>query len=114
MQWRRVMYNLMYRLGAPRWDTGITPPEVVDIIEGANALPPGRALDLGCGTGTNVLYLAQHGWEVVGVDFSPLAIQRARQRAQKTPAVTLVEGDVTRLSQLAIAGPFDFILDIGC
>ncbi len=114
MQWRRIMYSLMYRLSTPPWDTGITPPEVVAVIEGENALPAGRALDLGCGTGTNVLYLAQHGWEVIGVDFSPVAIQRARKKVKKTPGATLVEGDVSQLSNLGIEGPFDFVLDIGC
>ena len=114
MSWRSIKYNVMYRLGAPRWDTGITPPEVVSIIEGATALPPGRALDLGCGTGTNVIYLAQHGWKAVGVDFSPTAIQRARKRATDTPGATFVEGDVSKLSYLGIQGPFDFVLDIGC
>jgi SAM-dependent methyltransferase len=114
MSWRRILYNLMYRLGAPRWDTNITPPEVVAVIEGAAAIPDGRALDLGCGTGTNVIYLARHGWEAVGVDFSPIAIQQARQKAKDIPGATFVEGDVSQLSQLGIKGPFDFVLDIGC
>jgi SAM-dependent methyltransferase len=114
MSWRSIMYNLMYRSGAPRWDTGITPPEVVAIIEGAGAISPGRALDLGCGTGTNVIYLAQHGFEAVGVDFSPIAIQQARQKAKDTSRATFVEGDVSQLTHLGIQGPFDFVLDIGC
>ena len=114
MSWRRMMYSLMYRFGAPRWDTSITPPEVVAVIEGVAALPAGRALDLGCGTGTNVIYLAQHGWEAVGVDFSPTAIQQAWQKAKDTPGATFVEGDVSQLSRLGIQGPFDFVLDIGC
>jgi SAM-dependent methyltransferase len=114
MSWRRMMYNLMYRFGAPRWDTNITPPEVVAVIEGATAIPAGRALDLGCGTGTNVIYLARHGWQAVGVDFSPAAIHQARQKAKDTPAATFVEGDVSQLSRLGVDGPFDFVLDIGC
>jgi SAM-dependent methyltransferase len=114
MSWRSVMYNLMYRFGTPRWDTHITPPEVVAVIAGDAALPPGRALDLGCGTGTNVIYLARHGWEAIGVDFSPLAIQQARQKAGGIPGASFVEGDVSRLSQLGIDGLFDFVLDIGC
>ncbi len=114
MSWRRMMYSLMYRFGAPRWDTNITPPEVVAVIEGAEALPVGRALDLGCGTGTNVIYLAQHGWEAVGVDFSPVAIQQALKKAENIPGTTFVEGDVSQLSHLDIQGPFDFVLDIGC
>src|SRR6266536_2764554 len=114
MSWRRLMYSLMYRFGAPRWDTSITPPEVVAVIEGAAALPAGRALDLGCGTGTNVIYLAQHGWETIGVDFSPVAIQQARQKAKDTPGATFVEGDVSQLLHLGIQSPFDFVFDIGC
>lgn len=112
--WRRLMYNLMYRLGTPRWDTGVTPPEVVAVITGAQALPAGRALDLGCGTGTNVRFLAQHGWAVVGVDFSPVAIRQALQKVASIPGATVVEGDVSRLSALGVQGPFDFVLDMGC
>ena len=83
MSWRRMMYSLMYRFGAPRWDTSITPPEVVAVIEGAAALPAGRALDLGCGTGTNVIYLAQHGWETMGVILPPSPFSK-RVRKPKT------------------------------
>ncbi len=114
MLWRRWMFNTMYRSGSPPWDTGVTPPEVVEVIAGPDALPPSRALDLGCGTGTNAIYLARHGWDVTGVDFSPLALQQARQKAKDIPQVRLVEGDVSQLSRLGIDGPFDFVLDIGC
>jgi SAM-dependent methyltransferase len=108
------MYNLMYRFGTPRWDTNVTPPEVRAVIEGEAALPAGRALDLGCGTGTNVMYLVQHGWEAVGVDFSPVALREARRKAGNLPGATFIEGDVTRLTELGVSGPFDFVLDIGC
>ena len=47
---------------------------MVELVEGGS-LPPSRALDLGCGSGTNCIYLARHGWEVVGVDFSMQGIQ---------------------------------------
>ncbi|TMK17193.1 MAG: methyltransferase domain-containing protein [Actinobacteria bacterium] len=69
--WLRHAYRWMYRTGRTPWDTGVTPPEVVDLIEGPAAVAAGRALDLGCGTGTNVRYLAQHGWEATGVDAVP-------------------------------------------
>jgi SAM-dependent methyltransferase len=110
----RSRYERAYRRGAAPWDTGITPPEVVEAIEGPQRLEPGRALDLGCGTGTNALYLARHGWFVVGVDFSSLAISSARRKAEWVSGVTFVEGDVTRLSSLGVEGPFDLVLDIGC
>ena len=105
------LYHRAYRRGRTPWDTGITPPEVVEEV---SAMEPGRALDLGCGTGTNVLWLAQRGWTAVGVDFTSLAIESARRKADWTSGATFVEGDVTRLSELGVDGPFDLVLDIGC
>jgi SAM-dependent methyltransferase len=110
----RRIYERAYRTGNARWDTGITPPEVVELVEGPSPLAPGRALDLGCGTGTNALYLRRHGWEVVGVDFSDLAIDAARAKAADADGVRFVRGDVTRLDELGVDGPFDMVLDIGC
>lgn len=114
MAWRRWFFDRAYRRGAPMWDTGITPPEVVELIEGSEPLQPGRALDLGCGTGTNVRYLARHGFEVVGIDFSPIAIETSREKLANVPRTTVLEGDVTELSTLGIDGSFDFVLDVGC
>ncbi len=109
---RRLAFSLWYYFRPP-WDTGITPPEVVEAIEGPDALTPGRALDLGCGTGTNSLYLARHGWQVVGVDFAATAIRRARRKAKEAGlAVDFYAADVTRLDFLQ--PPFDLALDVGC
>ncbi len=105
------LYERAYRRGRTPWDTGITPPEVVDEV---SPMEPGRALDLGCGTGTNVLWLVRRGWTATGVDFSGLAIEAARRKAEGTTGATFVEGDVTGLLELEIDGPFDFVLDIGC
>jgi SAM-dependent methyltransferase len=105
-------FDLQYLLGRARWDTGVTPPEVVELVERGD-LPPGRALDLGCGTGTNCIYLARHGWEAVGVDFSALAIRRARRKAHRARVdCRFYQADVTNLAFLT--GPFDLALDIGC
>jgi SAM-dependent methyltransferase len=107
----RVIYDLMYRLGKPVWDTGRTPPEVVEAIN--NETTAGRALDLGCGTGTHAIYLAQQGWSVVGVDFSQKAIALARSKAEHAGVkIDFRLGDVSRLEDLS--GPFDFALDVGC
>jgi cyclopropane fatty-acyl-phospholipid synthase-like methyltransferase len=106
---RKLWFNLAY-LQKPIWDTGISPHELIDFI---NTNTPGRALDLGCGTGTNVITLAEHGWDVTGVDFSRRAIQIAKKKAQIIDFhVDLRLEDVTRLD--SIMGKFDLILDIGC
>lgn len=92
------------------WDTRITPPEVMDFID---QTAPGRALDLGCGTGTNVITLTRHGWQVTGVDFSPKAIAAARRKViQEAIKAEFHVGDVSDLNFLQ--GPFDYGLDIGC
>ncbi len=58
--------------------------------------PRGRALDLACGEGRNAIWLAEKGWQVTGVDFSRVAIERARKLAeQRGAAVELIEADVT-------------------
>lgn len=112
MMLQRLIFNLWYYFNPP-WDTGITPPEVIEAVEGPNALMPGRALDLGCGTGTNSLYLARHGWQVVGVDLAATAIRQARRKAKKAGlSVEFHTADVTRLDFLQ--PPFDLALDIGC
>jgi cyclopropane fatty-acyl-phospholipid synthase-like methyltransferase len=75
--------------------------------------PPGRALELGCGTGTNAVTLAEHGWDVTAVDFSARALSTARRRARQAGvSVRFLRRDVTRLEDLA--GPFAFALDLGC
>ena len=92
------------------WDTQVTPPEVMEFIQ---RTPPGKALDLGCGTGTNAIALALHGWRVTGVDFIPDAIFAARAKAARSGvAVDFLVASVTDLS--ALSGPFDYALDIGC
>jgi SAM-dependent methyltransferase len=107
---RRLFFELRYLRNRVPWDTGISPPELIEYIE---QNPPGRALDLGCGTGTNVITLAQHGWSAVGVDFSFLAIRKARRKASSFDGdMHFVQGDVVEL--LNIEGPFDLALDIGC
>ena len=74
---------------------------------------PGRVVDIGCGTGTNVVTLAKAGWQVTGVDFAPHAIKLARQRvAQAGVRAELSVKDATKLE--GIEGPFDLAFDLGC
>ncbi len=106
---RRLRFYLAYRQ-RPIWDTGISPPELLSYID---SHAPARALDLGCGTGTNAITLAKHGWQVTGVDFAPRAIKIAREKAiHKGVKIDFLLDDVTRLK--SIRGNFDLLLDIGC
>jgi SAM-dependent methyltransferase len=113
-----LLFTLAYRRGMTPWDTGIAPPELVKIIEGPSPLPPGRALDLGCGTGTNSLYLARHGWHVTGIDFAAPAIAHARAKAQAAGtlpgSMRFLRGDVTNLDALPLDGPYTLLFDQGC
>ncbi len=107
--WRYLFFALSSFRHAP-WDTGISPPELLDFIASHD---PGRALDMGCGTGTNVITLAQSGWQATGVDFIPRSIKRARKKAKTAGIEADFNVDsVTRLEKLA--GQFDLVLDIGC
>ena len=106
---RRLHFAWMY-LRHPPWDSGITPPELISYLQ---THQPGRAIDLGCGTGTNVITLAQFGWQVTGVDFVPRAIRMAKRKLRAAHIqADLHVGDVTNLQ--GITGPFDLVLDIGC
>lgn len=107
---RSFLRFLFASFGKAPWDTGISPPELLDFIR---THPPGRALDLGCGTGTNVITLAQHGWEVTGVDFIPRSIHLARHKAKQAGIqATFIIDSVARLHGLDAS--FDLILDMGC
>jgi SAM-dependent methyltransferase len=101
-------WNDRYLSGDTPWDRGAPEPLLVEAVE-AGLLPAGRALEIGCGTGTNARFLAARGWEVVAVDLSPTAIERARGRGGEVRYEVL---DV--LAEAPPGGPFDLVFDRGC
>ena len=104
----------MYLLGFTPWDR-VHPQELTEIIEGPDALPPGRALDVGSGKGGKAIYMASHGWRVTAVDNVPRALAQARKLAETAHAtVDFRLGDVTRLSDLGLEPGFSLIFDFGC
>jgi ubiquinone/menaquinone biosynthesis C-methylase UbiE len=106
---RRLIFNFWY-LRKPPWDSGISPPELLEFIR---THPAGKAIDLGCGTGTNIITLARAGWQITGVDFAPRAIRMAKAKLKnESIQADLHVGDVTKLDHTK--GPFDLALDIGC
>lgn len=111
----RLRWEERYRSGPRPWDTGVTPPEV-DTFWHSGLLPSdGLALDLGCGTGTNSVWLARQGLTVIGVDLALTALQKARARVAASDVggcVHLLQADVCRLPFAELRA--SYILDIGC
>jgi SAM-dependent methyltransferase len=112
-RWYGFVYRTAYLLGLKVWDRGVPTADLVELIEGASA--PGRALDLGCGTGTDCIYLAQQGWDATGVDMVPRALAIARRKAAAAGVSPhFVEGDVTRLRDFGVGDGYTLLLDFGC
>lgn len=106
----QALYNLGYRFFRMPWELGPR-PELVELVRDGR-LGPGRAVDLGCGTGANAIFLAQHGFEVTGIDFAPAALVKARAAASEAGvSVRLVQDDLTALRQ--DPGTFDLLVDYG-
>jgi cyclopropane fatty-acyl-phospholipid synthase-like methyltransferase len=112
---RQLLFKTFYRLGFVPWDGHPLATSLRSLIEGDGALPPGTALDLGCGTGDNSIYLAKHGWQVTGVDFVAKAVDKARAKAEANKVtVSFARADVTRLSTEGVGSNFGLIVDNGC
>jgi SAM-dependent methyltransferase len=110
-----LTYRILYRVGFTPWDTGKVSPELTALIEGPGALRAGRALDVGCGTGTHAVYLASNGWEVTAIDAVPRPLARARARADAAGVeVEWILADVARVERLGLAPGFTLVFDRGC
>jgi SAM-dependent methyltransferase len=107
----------MYRAGFTPWDSHALARGLRNLVETDTsvALSPGTALDLGCGTGDNSIYLAQNGWQVTGVDFAPRALRTARAKAQAGKvSVRFVCADIAQLASAGLGNDFDLVTDSGC
>jgi SAM-dependent methyltransferase len=105
-------WDVHYQSGSPPWETGRPSDELQRFIAELK-MPPCRVIELGCGSGINAIWLAQQGFDVTGVDFSPLAIEKAKRRAaDANAAVRFILGDVLDLPEKF--EPFPFFFDRGC
>ena len=104
--------NESYAAGELPWDTGEPEPLLVEFVT-SGRIQPTRTLEIGAGTGTNALWLAERGFDVLGVDLAPLAVERATAkldgRAWRCRFATL---DV--LTASVPESPFQFVFDRGC
>jgi SAM-dependent methyltransferase len=105
-------WNESYASGQLPWDIGQPEPLLVEFVT-SGGVPPAPTLEIGAGTGTNAIWLAEHGFDVLGVDVSPLAVERAHAK---------MEGRALRCRFAALdflaapppGGPFQFVFDRGC
>ncbi len=105
-------WNQRYREGDSPWDTGEPSSELLRVLA-EEKITPCPAIELGCGTGSNAVWLARQGFNVLGVDLSPLAIERAEQRAQAAEVkARFLAADV--LDPPDLGGPYPFFFDRGC
>jgi len=102
-------FEPIYHIEAP-WDIGRPQKEYVQLEQAGEIV--GSVLDVGCGTGENALYLAEHGHDVWGIDFAPTAIQKAQEKAeQRHPTATFRVLNVLEL--LTLGRKFDTVIDSG-
>ena len=105
-------WNESYASGQLPWDTGQPEPLLVEFVT-SDAVTPGSALEIGAGTGTNSIWMAERSFDVLGVDVAPLAVERAQAK---------MEGRALRcrfaawdfLAAPPPGGPFQFVFDRGC
>ncbi|MFW9893872.1 MAG: class I SAM-dependent methyltransferase [Candidatus Thorarchaeota archaeon] len=103
-------YEFGYRHKLVPWDSGPR-SELVELVESGH-IAPGRAIDLGSGTASNCIFLAQHGFDVTGVDYARSAIELGRTRARKAGvSVDFIVDDLTNLRH--VTGTFDLLVDFG-
>lgn len=93
------------------WDTGEPDPHLAEVIE-EHEIAPGRALEVGCGTGTNAIWLAEQGFVVTGVDISETAIARAEAKAAEAGVECQLD-TADFLADPVPGAPFDFVYDRG-
>ena len=101
-----------YQAGNTPWDSGLVSKELVRVLE-SESISGGRALELGCGTGTNAVYLVRCGFEVTAVDCVAAALEQGRRKAEEAGVdVTWIEADVQNFG--CELPPQHFVFDRGC
>src|SRR5580693_3225201 len=105
-------WNESYAAGELPWDTGEPEPLLVEFVT-AGRIRPTRTLEIGAGTGTNSLWLAERGFEVLGIDVAPLAVKKATAKLDGRDLGCRFQS-LDFLTASPPAGPFQFVFDRGC
>jgi SAM-dependent methyltransferase len=105
-------WNESYASGQLPWDTGQPEPLLVEFVT-SSGVKPSPTLEIGAGTGTNTIWMAERGFHVLGVDVSPLAVERARAKMEGRSLPCRFEA-LDFLAATPPGGPFQFVFDRGC
>ncbi len=112
----RAMWNRLYS-GSPLrdlpWFAQEPYPPLVRAVESGRLKPPGPILDIGCGLGTNALWLASRGFRATGIDLAPTAVEAAKSRRTSESRLADFRVDDILRSELP-AGRFRAAVDVGC
>jgi len=101
-----------YKAGNTPWDIGKPDFNLIQTVTTMD-IKPCNVLEIGCGTGNNSIWLAQKHFNVIGIDASEIAIQKALEKASKANLnCTFIE--INFLKNRIEAPPFDFVFDRGC
>jgi len=105
-------YKERYEAGDTPWDIGKPDFNLIRVVN-TTPIRPCKALDIGCGTGDNTIWLSQQNFQVIGIDTSEIAIEKAREKALKANVKS--KFDVVDFITSHIEGaPFGFVFDRGC
>ncbi|MEZ4659141.1 MAG: class I SAM-dependent methyltransferase [Caldilineaceae bacterium] len=122
----RTHWEERYAQGFLPWDSGITPPEIEAFWQSERILPQQLAatlgarpvaIDMGCGTGTNVAFLARQGMHAIGVELAGNALEVARTRLRQRSPELLLHVDFIQASVMELplgAANAHYMMDVGC
>ena len=105
-------YKERYQAGDTPWDVGRPDFNLIQVVT-TRPVQPCKALDIGCGTGDNSIWLAQKNFEVIGIDTSEIAIKKAIEKATNAKVKCTFKLVDFFTSPVAEA-PFGFVFDRGC
>ncbi len=105
-------FKKRYETGDTPWDIGKPDFNLIHTVT-STPIAPCKALDIGCGTGDNTIWLSQQNFHVSGIDASEIAIEKAKEKALKaTVRCTFMVADF--LTSRIEGAPFGFAFDRGC
>ncbi len=105
-------FSERYKSGKASWEIGKPDFNLIEVVS-QKPIPNCKALDIGCGTGDDAIWLAQRNFNVVGIDTSNIAVEKAREKAdQSKVSCTFMVADF--LNDKIDGLPFLFVFDRGC